>query len=141
MPPQPFNFIKVFVTKYTVKTMQNRTSILTMAGVIAALAGAITIGFMAANFKGIDSTNVLGVSCLYLIVAVLFFALAGGFKENGQWNAAMMEFMCFVILAIVAFAAIVGFFPIIMTVVVVILNILVLSCVLLSLRSEDWFGA
>ena len=112
-----------------------------MAGVIAALAGAITIGFMAANFKGIDSTNVLGVSCLYLIVAVLFFAFAGGFKENGQWNAAMMEFMCFVILAIVAFAAIVGFFPIIMTVVVVILNILVLSCVLLSLRSEDWFGA
>ena len=90
--------------------MQNRNQSLTVAAIISALAGAITIGFMAAQFTGIDSTNVLGTCCMYLVVAVLFFALAGGFKENGQWNVSMMQLMCFVIIAIIAFGAIVEIF-------------------------------
>lgn len=121
--------------------MQNRTQTLTVAAIISALAGAVTIGFMAANFTGIDSTNVLGTSIMYLVVAVLFFALAGGFKENGQWNVSMMELMCFVILAIIAFAAIVEIFSIAMTIVLVAMDVLVLCSILLSLRSENWFGA
>ena len=112
-----------------------------MAGVIAALAGAITIGFMAANFKGIDSTNVLGVSCLYLIVAVLFFALAGGFKENGQWSISMMEFMCFVVIAIILFAAITEIFNVFAAIALIAMAVVVLISVLVSLKSETWFGA
>ncbi len=121
--------------------MQNRTQSLTMGGIVAAIAGAVSIGFMAAQFTGIDSSNVLGTCCMYLIVAVLFFALAGGFKENGQWNVSMMEFMCFVIIAIVVFSAIVEIFTLVMALVEIALAILVLCCILLSLRSENWFGA
>jgi len=121
--------------------MQNRNQSLTVAAIISALAGAITIGFMAAQFTGIDSTNVLGTCCMYLVVAVLFFALAGGFKENGQWNVSMMQLMCFIIIAIVAFGAIVEIFSIAFTIVAVIAAVLVLVNVLLCLRSENWFGA
>ncbi|MBR5998885.1 MAG: hypothetical protein IK043_00360 [Candidatus Methanomethylophilaceae archaeon] len=121
--------------------MQSRTQSLTVAAIVAALAGAITIGFMAAEFTGIDSSNTLGTCCMYLIVAVLFFALAGGFKDNGQWNVSMMEFMCFVIIAIVVFAAILEIFSIAMAVILIAMAVFVLICVLLSLRSENWFGA
>lgn len=121
--------------------MQNRTQSLTVAAIVAALAGAITIGFMAAEFTGIDSSNVLGTCVMYLVVAVLFFALAGGFKENGQWNVSMMQLMCFVIIAIIAFGAIVKIFPIAMVIVTIAMAILVLVNVLMCLRSENWFGA
>ena len=120
--------------------MQTRTTGLTIVAVISALAGALTIGLMAAQFTGIDSSNVLGVCCMYLVVAVLFFALAGGFKENGQWNIYMMEFMGFVIIAIVVFGAIVGIFHILAAVVLCLMAILVIAGILLSLRSENWFG-
>ena len=121
--------------------MQTRANSLTFGAVIAALAGAITIGLMAAQFTGIDDSDVLGVCCVYLVVAVLFFALAGGFKENGQWNVSMMQLMCFVIIAIIAFGAIVQIYSIAFTVVAVIAAVLVLVNVLLCLRSENWFGA
>ena len=121
--------------------MQERTQGLTVAAIVAALAGAITIGFMAAEFTGIDSKNVLGTCCMYLIVAVLFFALAGGFKQNGQWNVSMMELMCFVIIAIVVFAAILEIFTLAMALILIVMALFVLVCVLVSLRSENWFGA
>ena len=121
--------------------MQNRTTGLSVAAVIAALAGAITIGLMAVQFNGIDSTNVLGICCMYLVVAVLFFALAGGFKENGQWNIAMMEFMGFVIIAILVFGAILGIFNVWGAIALIAMAAIVIALVLTSLRSENWFGA
>ena len=121
--------------------MQTRTKSLTLGEVIAALAGAITIGLMAAQFTGIDDSNVLGVCCVYLVVAVLFFALAGGFKENGQWSISMMEFMCFVIIAIVLFAAITEVFNVFAAIALIAMAVVVLITILTSLKSENWFGA
>ena len=121
--------------------MQTRTKSLTLAAVISALAGAITIGLMAAQFTGIKDNNVLGVCCLYLVVAVLFFALAGGFKENGQWGISMMEFMCFVIIAVVLFAAIVEIFNVYAAIALIAMAVVVLIAIIVSLRSENWFGA
>lgn len=121
--------------------MQTRTKSLTLAAVISALAGAITIGLMAAQFTGIEDNNVLGVCCVYLVVAVLFFALAGGFKENGQWGISMMEFMCFVIIAVILFAAIVEIFNVFAAIALIAMAVIVLIAILVSLRSENWFGA
>ncbi len=121
--------------------MQTRANSLTFGAVIAALAGAITIGLMAAQFTGIDDSNVLGVCCVYLVVAVLFFALAGGFKENGQWSISMMEFMCFVVIAIVLFAAITEIFNVFAAIALIAMAVVVLISVLVSLKSETWFGA
>ena len=53
----------------------------------------------------------------------------------------MMQLMCFVIIAIIAFGAIVQIYSIAFTVVAVIAAVLVLVNVLLCLRSENWFGA
>ena len=121
--------------------MQTRTKSLTLAAVISALAGAITIGLMAAQFTGIEDSNVLGVCCVYLVVAVLFFALAGGFKENGQWGISMMEFMCFIIIAIVLFAAITEIFNVFAAIALIAMAVIVLAIVATSLKSEDYFGA
>jgi hypothetical protein len=121
--------------------MQNRNQSLTVAAIISSLAGAITIGFMAAQFTGIDSTNVLGTCCMHLVVAVLFFALAGGFKENGQWSISMMEFMCFVVIAIVLFAAITEIFNVFAAIALIAMAAVVLISVLVSLKSETYFGA
>ena len=121
--------------------MQNRTQSLTVAAIVSALAGAVTIGFMAANVVGVEDTNFLGTCCMYLVVAVLFFALAGGFKENGQWKVEMMELMCFVVIAIIAFATIIEIFTIPVAMILIAMAVFVLVSVLLSLRSENWFGA
>ena len=121
--------------------MQSITKSLTLAAVISALAGAITIGLMAAQFTGIDDSNVLGICCVYLVVAVLFFALAGGFKENGQWSISMMEFVCFIIIAIVLFAAITEIFNVIAAIVLIAMAVFVLAIILASLQSENYFGA
>ncbi len=121
--------------------MQNRTKSLNTAAIVSALAGVATIAFMAPSFDGIDNSNVLGTCCMYMVVAVLFFALAGGFKENGQWNVSMMEFMCFVIMAIAAFAAITEIIGYIAAAAMIVMAVFVLVCILLSLRSENWFGA
>ena len=121
--------------------MQTRTKELTTAAIVAAIAGAVTIGFMASQFTGIDSANVLGTCCMYLIIAVLFFALAGGFKQNGQWNVSMMEFMCFVIVAIAVFAAIVKIIPLLIAGILIAMAIFVLVAILSSLKSETYFGA
>lgn len=121
--------------------MQYRTSGLTLCAVLAAIAGAASIGFMAGQINGIDEKSTLGFCCTYLVVAVLFFALAGGFKENGQWSAQMMSFMCFVIIAIVLFAAITEIFTILSAVILIVLAVIVELGILLSLRSENWFGA
>lgn len=120
--------------------MQNRTKGLNVAAVISALAGAVTIGIMAGKINGIEETSTLGYCCMYLVVAVLFFALAGGFKENGQWNTDMMVLMGFVVIAVVLFAAIIKVFTILTAVVLIVMAILVICGVLLSLRSENWFG-
>ncbi len=117
------------------------TKSLNTAAIVAALGGVVAIGSMAAQFTGVDSTNVLGVCCMHLIVAVLFFALAGGFKEDGQWNVSMMEFMCFVIIAIAAFAAITEIIGYISAAAMIVMAVFVLVCILLSLRSENYFGA
>ena len=121
--------------------MQNRTTGLSIAAVISALAGALAIGFMAAQFTGIEDNNVLGVCLMYLVVAVLFFALAGGFKENGQWGVAMMEFMGFVIIAVVVFGAILKVFAIWEAAVFIVMAAVVIAGVLLSGKSENYFGA
>lgn len=121
--------------------MQNRTSGLTLCAVLAAIAGAITIGLMAGQINGIEENSTLGFCCVYLVVAVLFFALAGGFKQNGQWSTQMISFMCLVIIAVVLFAAITQIFTILSAVILIILAVIVELGVLLSLRSENWFGA
>lgn len=120
--------------------MQSRTKGLSFSAVISALAGAITIGIMAGKIDGVTEASTLGYCCMYLVVAVLFFALAGGFKENGQWNTDMMEIIGFVIIGLVLFAAIIKVFSVLTAVILIALAVLVICGIALSLKSENWFG-
>jgi len=63
------------------------------------IGGIISIICMAIFFKADD--NALVSMGTYLLIAVMFFALAGGFARNGTWSWNMLLFMTFLTIAVV----------------------------------------
>jgi hypothetical protein len=71
------------------------------------IGGFISIVFLALFFEGnTDNTLVMGG---YLLTAVLFFALAGAFTQNGQWSWNVLLFITFLTAAIIVSLVIGGY--------------------------------
>lgn len=64
------------------------------------IGGIISIAFMAWAFEPSEST--IEVVGMYLLFAVLFFALAGACRANGPWNWKMLTLMLFLIIGLSA---------------------------------------
>jgi len=69
------------------------------------LGGVISIAFMAIFFK--PEEIAIAEEGVCLLIAVMFFALAGGFAKGGQWSWDMMMLMTFLTTGVIVCSVIV----------------------------------
>lgn len=75
---------------------------------VAMLGGLVAIACMALTYApGEDTITVIS---FYMLVSVLYFALAGAFTRNSQWNASLTVVITFMTLGIIIVAAMYGSF-------------------------------
>ena len=120
--------------------MQPRSKTLSAGALVAALGGAATIGAMA-MMVDLTKPDMIGQVCYYLLTAVMFFAVAGGFKSNGQWPVELMIVMNFVVIGLLIVGAILSVFNIWVMVGLLVMAVFVLATVLTCLSSSVWFGS
>ena len=119
--------------------MKARSTALSVGSVIAALGGVAALMMMASIFD-VDAENIMPTVCTYLLTIVLFFAVAGGFKVNGQWNYNMFVVMEFVLFAVIIAATLVDLFTTEYGVILLIMAVLSLICVLVSGKGKVWLN-
>lgn len=120
--------------------MQTRPTSLSIGALAAALGGAGTIGAMAMTVN-LGSMDAVGQVCYYLLTAIVFFAVAGGFKQNGQWPVELMILMNFVVIGLLVVGAIIGVIGIWVMLGLLVLELISLITVLGCLSSSVWFGS
>lgn len=120
--------------------MQTRPTSLSIGALAAALGGAGTIGAMAMTVN-LGSMDAVGQVCYYLLTAIVFFAVAGGFKQNGQWPVELMILMNFVVIGLLVVGAIIGVIGIWIMLGLLVLELISLITVLGCLSSSVWFGS
>lgn len=77
---------------------------------------------------------------MYVLIAVLFFAMAGAFTKTGQWSWRILVFMCFVTIAIIGGLMIWGDVDYYAGSVLIAVAILMLACIALP-TSKDWIDS
>lgn len=120
--------------------MQTRPTSLSVGALAAALGGAVSIGAMAMTVD-IGTMDAIGQVCYYLLTAIVFFAVAGGYKQNGQWPVELMILMNFVIIGLLVVGAIIDVIGIWIMVGLLVLELISLITVLGCLSSSVWFGS
>ena len=120
--------------------MQTRPTSLSVGALAAALGGAASIGAMAMTVD-LGTMDAIGQACYYLLTAIVFFAVAGGYKQNGQWPVELMILMNFVIIGLFVVGAIIDVIGIWIMVGLLVLELISLITVLGCLSSSVWFGS
>ncbi|MBR7124548.1 MAG: hypothetical protein IKC93_06785 [Candidatus Methanomethylophilaceae archaeon] len=120
--------------------MQTRPTSLSVGALAAALGGAVSIGAMAMTVD-LGTMDAIGQVCYYLLTAIVFFAVAGGYKQNGQWPVELMILMNFVIIGLLVVGAIIDVIGIWIMVGLLVLELISLITVLGCLSSSVWFGS
>lgn len=120
--------------------MQTRPTSLNVGALVAALGGVVAIIAMAMTVTIEGNMDAIGQVGYYLLVAIVFFAVAGGFKQNGQWPTELMILMSFVLIGLVIVGAILDVIGIWVMIALLVMAILVLVTVLGCLSSSVWFG-
>ncbi|MBO5653945.1 MAG: hypothetical protein J6R72_00425 [Candidatus Methanomethylophilaceae archaeon] len=120
--------------------MQTRPTSLSVGALAAALGGAASIGAMAMTVD-LGTMDAIGQVCYYLLTAIVFFAVAGGYKQNGQWPVELMILMNFVIIGLLVVGAIIDVIGIWIMVGLLVLELISLITVLGCLSSSVWFGS
>ena len=120
--------------------MQTRPTSLSVGALAAALGGAVSIGALAMTVD-IGTMDAIGQVCYYLLTAIVFFAVAGGYKQNGQWPVELMILMNFVIIGLLVVGAIIDVIGIWIMVGLLVLELISLITVLGCLSSSVWFGS
>ena len=119
--------------------MKARSTALSVGSVIAALGGVAALMMMASVFD-VEADNIFATVCVYLLSIVLFFAIAGGFKVNGQWSYNMFIVMEFVLAAVIIAATITDFFSTAYGVILLVMAVASLVCVLVSGKGKVWMN-
>jgi len=101
------------------------------------LGGVFGIICMAVFFRGEESA--IAVMGVYLLISVMFFALAGGFAKDGQWSWDMMLLMTFLTIGATVCSAIIGLSDIYAAAALIVLGALIVV-VLISPASKTWMN-
>ena len=120
--------------------MEARPTSLSAGALVATLGGVVAIVAMAMTITLENNADALGQVGYYLLTAVMFFAVAGGFRQNGQWPTELMILMSFVIIGLVIVGAIIDVITIGVMIALLVMAILTLVTVLGCLSSTVWFG-
>ncbi len=84
--------------------MEKLPRIIKIGGALGFIGGIVGIICLVLFFEIEEST--LTTAGVYLLVAVMFFALAGGFAKEGQWSWNMLLLMTFLTIAVIGCAAV-----------------------------------
>ena len=120
--------------------METKPTSLKVGAFSAALGGVAMIIAMAMTID-LSTDDAIGKVCYFLLTAIVFFAVAGGFKKNGQWPVELMIIMAFVAIALVIVGAIFNVYSVWNMIAPLVLAILALVTVLGCLSSSVWFGS
>ncbi len=119
--------------------MEMRSKTLSLGAIISALGGVAAIAMMSAKFD-INDANLFATIGLYLLIAVLFFAIAGSFSAKGQWPFEVVILMGFINAALIIADIIIGFIPLEYGLILVVIAAIVIADVALANDSRAWFG-
>jgi hypothetical protein len=108
-----------------------------IGGALGLLGGVISIVCMAIFLKIEDSA--VAVMGVYMLIAVLFFALAGGFSKGGQWSWDVMLLMTFLTVGSTVCSVIIGITDIVAAAVLVLIGTLMVI-ILTSPASKTWMN-
>ena len=132
----------IAVMKYTGNkrciTMNSRSTTLSIGALFAALGGAAALVMMFADFN-VDAENLFAGLSFYLLVAALFFAVAGSFSKNSQWSYGLVIAMNLVIAAIIIAGIVISFISWQYGLVLLVLLIVELAVILLAKDAKVWF--
>lgn len=119
--------------------MESRPTSLNVGALFAALGGvgAIITMILVVDLQADDA---IGKTCYMLLLAIVMFAVAGGFKKNGQWPIELMIIMTFAAIALIVVGVILKIFGIWVMISLLIDAIIVMASVLGCLSSSVWFG-
>ena len=120
--------------------MQTRSSSLDVGAFFATLGGIVAIATMAMTGTIDGNMDALGKIVYLLLIAVVFFAVAGGFRQNGQWTIEFMVIMSFALIALAIVGAILEVFGVFVMLAFVIDAVVAMVTVLGCLSSSVWFG-
>ena len=120
--------------------MKTRAQSLTIASVVCAIGGVLALVAMAYGFD-YTTVDAIGRLCCYLVIAILFFAIAGGFTETGQWKYTHMLDMNLGIRLLIIFSALFGIINIWVGVLFIVLIEFAVFSIVLTTSSKVWFNS
>jgi lysylphosphatidylglycerol synthetase-like protein (DUF2156 family) len=115
--------------------MDKMPRIVKIGGALGFIGGVISIICMAMFFD-IDE-SALTVMGAYLLIAVMFFALAGGFAKTGQWSWSVLMLMTFLTVGVVGAAVIFDAVDLYAGIILVIVAALIVASLALP-SSKTW---
>jgi hypothetical protein len=102
------------------------------------LGGVFSVACLALFYKPED--NILPTIAFYMLTAALFFALAGAFVKNSQWNWRVALFVSFINLGIIAGCMAAGYFELWAGIVLLIFDVCIVILETLP-SSKKWLNS
>lgn len=112
---------------------------LSLGAYLMASGGAIVIAVMAAQLD-FSEGGLLGYAAYYLLTAVCFLAVAGGFRKGGQWPIEVIIVMMFACIGLSTVGWILSIYPIQLTIAMIVQTLVALATVLGCASAPVWFG-
>ena len=84
--------------------MENLSRIVKIGSALGFIGGIVSLLCMVIFFEAEDSA--LTLMGTYLLIAVMFFALAGGLSKGGQWSWNVVLFMTFLTIGVIGMAVV-----------------------------------
>ena len=100
------------------------------AGMACGLLGGLVAFFALAFLFTVEDSGFksVGTMAVYLLLAVGFFALAGGFSKTSQWNQNALILYCFIVIGVLFGVLIGDLVPLWFSVIEIILAVLCILC-------------
>lgn len=119
--------------------MKVRSTVLSIGALFAALGGAAALVMLFADFD-VNAENLYAGLAFYLLISVLFFAVAGAFSKNGQWPQSGVIAMDLIIAACIVAGMILSFLSWQYGLVLLVILIVELATVILAKDAKVWFS-
>jgi hypothetical protein len=115
--------------------METVPRIAKMGGALGFIGGIAAILCMALFFEADE--KMLAIMGAYMLIAVMFFALAGGFARDGKWSWDVLLVMTFLTVSAVGCAVIFDVADLYAGIVLIMIGVLIIAC-LSAPSSKTW---
>jgi len=117
------------------KTMNTTPRAIKIGSTLGFIGGLISIICMAFYFEA--DSNILVNMGAYMLIAVMFFALAGGLSRGGQWSWNVLLLIAFLTISTVGCTVVFDIVGLYVAVVLAVIGILIVVCLTMP-SSKTW---